>query len=77
MTFDEMSDLFCRMEHLECVFYYNDMLQERDNLRPLFKRLSLYYDSDIDVKKDCEKILAKYSKLIKEYDSKHQIRLQE
>ena len=21
MTFDEMSDLFCRMEHLECVFF--------------------------------------------------------
>ena len=75
MTFDEMSDLFCRMEHLECVFYYNDMLQERDNLRPLFKRLALFYDDDDTIKDDCEAILSKYSKLIKEYDDKHQIRL--
>lgn len=74
MTFDEMSDLFCRMEHLECVFFYNDMLQERDNLRPLFKRLALFYDDDT-IERDCKTILDKYSKLIKEYDDKHQIRL--
>lgn len=75
MTFDEMSDLFCRMEHLECVFFYNDMLQERDNLRPLFKRLALYYDKDTSIEKDYKMVLSKYSKLIKEYDDKHQMRL--
>jgi len=51
------------------------MLQERDNLRPLFKRLALYYDKDTSIEKDCKMVLSKYSKLIKEYDDKHQMRL--
>ena len=73
MTYEEMTEIFSRMEHLECAFYYNDMLQERDNLRPFFKRLALFYDDD-KIKKDCEAILDKFSKLINEYDDKFQIK---
>ena len=76
MTYEEMSDLLNRLEHLDCVFFYNYMEEERKSLRPLFKRLALFYDDDT-IKEDCEAILYKYSKLIKEYDDKRQIRLEE
>lgn len=75
MTFDEMSNLLNRLEHLDCVFFYNYMEEERKGLRPLYKRLALFYDEDDTLKTDIETILDKHSKLIKEYDNKHQIRL--
>ncbi|MBP3353031.1 MAG: hypothetical protein J6L02_00050 [Bacteroidales bacterium] len=51
------------------------MEEERKGLRPLYKRLALFYDDDDTLKTDIETILDKHSKLIKEYDDKHQIRL--
>ena len=75
MTFDKMSNLLNRLEHLDCVFFHNYMMQERKELQPLYKRLALFYDEDDTLKTDIETILGKHSKLIKEYDNKHQIRL--
>lgn len=75
MTYEEMSDLLNRLEHLDCVFFHNYMMQERKGLQPLYKRLALEYRKDTSIKKDIEAILNKYSKLIKEYDDKHQMRL--
>lgn len=74
MSYKEMSNLLLRLEHLDCVFFHNYMMQERKELQPLYKRLALFYDDDA-IKGDCEAILNKYSKLIKEYDDKYQIRL--
>lgn len=74
MSYNEMSNLLLRLEHLDCVFFHNYMMQERKELQPLYKRLALFYDDDT-IKADCEAILNKYSKLIKEYDDKYQIRL--
>ena len=75
MTFDEMSNLLNRLEHLDCVFFHNYMMQERKELQPLYKRLALEYRKDTSIKKDIETLLSSYSKLIKEFDDKHQIRL--
>ena len=75
MTFDEMSNLLNRLEHLDCVFFHNYMMQERKELQPLYKRLALGYRKDTSIKKDIETLLSSYSKLIKEYDDKHQMRL--
>lgn len=75
MTFDEMSNLLNRLEHLDCVFFHNYMMQERKELQPLYKRLALEYRKDTSIKKDIETLLSSYSKLIKEYDDKHQMRL--
>lgn len=75
MTFDEMSNLLNRLEHLDCVFFHNYMMQGRKELQPLYKRLALEYRKDTSIKKDIETLLSSYSKLIKEFDDKHQIRL--
>lgn len=50
MTFDEMSNLLNRLEHLDCVFFHNYMMQERKELQPLYKRLALFYDEDDTLK---------------------------
>ena len=75
MTYEEMSNLLNRLEHLDCVFFHNYMMQERKELQPLYKRLALEYRKDTSIKEDIEMLLSKYSKVIKEYDGKHQIRL--
>lgn len=75
MTYEEMSDLLNRLEHLDCVFFHNYMMQERKELQPLYKRLALEYRKGTSIKEDIEMLLSKYSKVIKEYDEKHQIRL--
>ena len=75
MTYEEMSNLLNRLEHLDCVFFHNYMMQERKELQPLYKRLALEYRKDTSIKEDIEMLLSKYSKVIKEYDEKHQIRL--
>ena len=74
MTYEEMSDLLNRLEHLDCVFFHNYMEKERKELEPLYKRLILEYKTASSIKKDIDDVLYKYSKLIKEYDNKHQIR---
>lgn len=51
MTFDEMSNLLNRLEHLDCVFFHNYMMQERKELQPLYKRLALEYRKDTSIKK--------------------------
>ena len=75
MTYEEMFNLLNRLEHLDCVFFHNYMMQERKELQPLYKRLALEYRKDTSIKEDIEMLLSKYSKVIKEYDEKHQIRL--
>lgn len=75
MTYEEMSDLLNRLEHLDCVFFHNYMEKERKELQPLYKRLALFYDEDDTIKTDIEIILDKHSKLIKDYDDKFRIRL--
>ena len=77
MTYEEMSDLLNRLEHLDCVFFYNYMEEERKSLHSLYKRLTLEYKKNTSIKDDIEMLISKYSKLIKEYDDKHQIRLEE
>ena len=75
MTYEEMSNLLNRLEHLDCLFFHNYMMQERKGLQPLYKRLALFYDEDDTLKTDIETLLSSYSKLIKGYDDKHQIHL--
>lgn len=68
MTYFEMEDLQARMISLECALTYYKLKSEREKWDDLMLRLHLDYETDSNIKNDCERFLHSHAELLKKFD---------